>query len=103
MSNLSNLVDECDDVFLEHLCAESEVVNEAETEDRVSFLPRHHRIHITTGGDVVGNNGRASIAEAKCQQVTNLLNSLLKNGRLHVRILFFFLFLALMHVGVDAC
>ena len=77
MSNLSNLVDECDDVFLEHLRTESEIVNEAEAEDRVSLLPWHHRIHITTGGDIVSNNGRASFAEAQRQQVANLLNSLL--------------------------
>ena len=57
MSNLSNLVDECDDIFLEHLRAESEIVNEAEAEDRVSLLSRHHRIHITAGGDIVRDNG----------------------------------------------
>ena len=57
MSNLSNLVDECDDVFLEHLRTEGEIVNEAEAEDRVSLLSRHHRIHITTGGDIVSDNG----------------------------------------------
>ena len=77
MSNLCNLVDECDDIFLKHLRTKSEVMNKAEAEDRVSFLPWHHRIHITTGGDVVSDNGRASIAEAQRKQVTNLLNSLL--------------------------
>ena len=77
MSNLSNLVDECDDVFLEHLRTKCKIVNEAEAEDRVSLLPWHHRIHITTRGDMVSNNGRASFAEAQRQQVANLLNSLL--------------------------
>ena len=66
MCNLSNLVDECDDVFLEHLRTKGEIVNEAEAEDRVSLLPWHHRIHITTGRDIVSNNGRASISEAEC-------------------------------------
>ena len=47
MRNLSNLVYESDHILLQHLGADSEVMDEAEAENSVGLLPRHHWVHVT--------------------------------------------------------
>lgn len=92
MSNLSNLVDESDDIFLQHLRANGELMDEAEAKDGVGLLPDHHRVKITTRTDVLTDNTRPSISEAQSQQVTNLLDRLLQDCSLHVLVYLFVVF-----------
>ena len=63
MSDLSNLVDERDDIFLQHLGANLEVVHETEAKNGIDLLARHHGIHVAALGNVLSNDRRASLTE----------------------------------------
>lgn len=77
MSDLSNLIHEGDHILLQHFGADCELVDEAESKYSVSLLPWHHRVHIATRTDILGNDTRTSLAESKRKQVTNFLDGLL--------------------------
>ena len=98
MGDLGNLIDENDDVFLKVFIDDCEVMDIGEAYDSYCLLTRHHRVHIAARRDVLGDDTRAGIAEAQRQQMANLLNGLLQDGRLHVLInLFAFLLLLTSH------
>jgi len=86
MGDLSNLVDEGDDAFLENLSANTEVMDDTETDNNVCLLAGHHWVEVTTGRDILGDNCRTGFSKAKGEEMTNLLNCLLQDGGFHVLI-----------------
>jgi len=84
VSNLSNLVDEYDDILLEHLRASREVVDETETKDGKRHVSRNHWVQVTSRRHIRSDNGGTRLTKSKGEQSPNFLDGLLEKARLNV-------------------